>query len=176
VTDANEWFLGNHDHLQDLGIAIEAQREGYVRLSLPHEDSLTNPGSGVIQGGVVATLIDHAAGAAIRTTLEAPRTQTHATTELNVSYLRPATADLTAEATVVRSGRTRGVVSIEVTAETPDGPKEIAVGRVALFLEPEDTEANAETGTETEAEGEAESEAEKETETRTGTGTGTERE
>lgn len=135
MTDANEWFLRNHDHLQSLGIALEEQREGYVRLRLPHDDALTNPGSDVMQGGVVATLIDHGAGAAIRTTLAEPRAQTHATTELNVSYVRPATADLTAEATVVRSGRTRGVVTIEVSAELPEGKKTIAVGRVALFLD-----------------------------------------
>lgn len=137
MTDANEWFLSNHDHLQDLGISLESQREGYVRLALPHDESLTNPGSGVIQGGIVATLIDHGGGAAIRTTLEEPREMTHATTELNVSYVRPATGDLTAEATVVRSGRTRGVVEVEVTAETPEGPKEVAVGRVSLFLDRE---------------------------------------
>lgn len=135
MTDANEWFLENHEHLQGLGITLDEQREGYVRLTLPHDDSLTNPGSDVIQGGIVATLIDHGAGAAIRTTLESPREQAHATTEMNISYLRPATSDLTAEATVVRSGRTRGVVSIEVTGETPKGTREIAVGRVALYLD-----------------------------------------
>ncbi len=135
MTDANEWFLRNHDHLQSLGITLEEQREGYVRLRLPHDDALTNPESDVMQGGVVATLVDHGAGAAIRTTLAEPRAQTHATTELNVSYVRPATADLIAEATVVRSGRTRGVVTIEVSAELPEGEKTIAVGRVALFLD-----------------------------------------
>lgn len=135
MTDANEWFLENHAHLQDIGVTLEDQREGYVRLSLPYDESLANPGTGVMQGGIVATLIDHGGGAAIRTTLENPRETSHASTELNVSYLRPATADLTAEATVVRSGRTRGVVRVEVTADTPDGPKEIAVGRVALYLD-----------------------------------------
>jgi len=135
MTEANEWFLENHEHLAALGIAIEAQREGYVRLSMPHADSLTNPGSETIQGGVVATLIDHGGGAAIRTTLEAPRETTHASTELNVSYLRPAVGDLTAEATVVRSGRTRGVVEVEVTTETDEGPKTAAVGRVSLYLD-----------------------------------------
>ena len=135
MTDVNEWFLSNHDHLQKLGIAIKEQRDGYVRLSLPHDESLTNPGSDVMQGGIVATLIDHGGGAAIRTTLERPKEMTHATTELNVSYLRPAVGDLTAEATVVRSGRTRGVVDVKVTMETSEGTKEVAVGRVSLYLD-----------------------------------------
>lgn len=135
MTDVNEWFLTNHDYLQSIGISLEEQHEGYVRLSLPYDESLANPGTEVMQGGVLSTLIDHGAGAAIRTTLEDPEETTHASTELNVSYLRPATEDLTAEATVVRSGRTRGVVTVEVTAGTDDGPKTIAVGRVALFID-----------------------------------------
>lgn len=135
MTEANEWFLSNHDFLQHLGIELVSQREGYVELSLPHDDSLTNPGSETMQGGVISTLVDHSGGAAIRTTLENPREDVHASTELNVSYLRPATGDLIAEATVVRSGRTRGVVEVEVTTTTSDGSKTAAVGRVSLFLD-----------------------------------------
>ena len=135
MTDANRRFLDAHVHLQELGIAIEAQSPGFVRLSLPFDDSLTNPGTGVMQGGVVATLIDHAGGAAIRTTLEDPAGTPHASTELNVSYVRPATADLTAEASVVRSGRSMGVVEVEVTAEVDGEAKTVAVGRVSLHLE-----------------------------------------
>ena len=137
MTDANRRFLANHDHLQDLGIAIEDQSEGYVRLSLPFDDSLANPGTGVMQGGVVATLIDHAGGAAIRTTLEDPAATPHASTELNVSYVRPASGDLVAEASVVRSGTSMGVVEVEVTTEHEGEQKTVAVGRVSLHLERE---------------------------------------
>jgi uncharacterized protein (TIGR00369 family) len=135
VTDANRWFLEHHEHLQSLGIDIESQEEGSVRLSLLDDDSLVNPGSRAIQGGVVATLIDHAGGAAIRTVLEDPLETPHATTDLNVTYLRPATGDLTAEATVLRAGRSMGVVEVAVTADTEDGVKQVAVGRVSLHLD-----------------------------------------
>lgn len=135
MTDANEWFLTNHDHLRDLGIELDDQERGFVRLTLPHEESLTNPGSEAIQGGVVSTLIDHAGGAAIRTTLEDPLETPHASTELNVSYVRPAADDLTAEATVIRSGTTMGVVEVEVTMSTDEGEKTVAVGRVSLHLD-----------------------------------------
>ncbi|MFQ3319009.1 MAG: hypothetical protein ACI8UR_001059 [Natronomonas sp.] len=135
MADANRWFLEHHDHLRDLGIELEAQEEGYVRLSLPFDESLANPGTGVMQGGVVATLIDHAGGAAIRTTLDAPRETPHASTELNVSYVQPATGDLTAEATVVRVGGTMGVVEVEVTTDTEEGEETVAVGRVSLHLD-----------------------------------------
>lgn len=135
MTDVNHRFLENHDHLQDLGISIEEQSEGYIRLSLPFDESLVNPGTGVMQGGVIATLIDHAGGAAIRTTLEDPAATPHASTELNVSYVRPASADLQAEASVVRSGSSMGVVEVEVTCEHEGERKTVAVGRVSLHLD-----------------------------------------
>lgn len=135
MTDVNRRFLENHDHLQDLGITLESQSEGSVTLSLPFDDSLANPGTGVMQGGVVATLIDHAGGAAIRTTLDDPAGTPHASTELNVSYVRPASGDLTAEASVVRSGTSMGVVEVEVTTTVDGEEKCVAVGRVSLHLD-----------------------------------------
>ncbi|QLD90077.1 PaaI family thioesterase [Natronomonas salina] len=135
MTDVNRRFLENHDHLRSLGIAIEAQSEGSVTLSLPFDESLANPGTGVMQGGVVATLIDHAGGAAIRTTLDEPDSTPHASTELNVSYVRPASDDLRAEATVIRSGSAMGVVDVEVTSEHEGERKTVAVGRVSLHLD-----------------------------------------
>jgi uncharacterized protein (TIGR00369 family) len=137
MTDANEEFLANHEHLRDLGIELDAQGEGWVRVSLPHRDRLTNPGSDAMQGGVVATLLDHAAGAALRTTLADPLGTPHASTELNVSYLRPATADLTAEATVLRVGGSTAVVRVDVTAATDDGTWDVAAGRVSLHIDRE---------------------------------------
>lgn len=137
MTDVNRRFLTEHDHLQDLGIAIEEQSAGSVRLSLPFDESLANPGTGVMQGGVVATLTDHAGGAAIRTTLDDPAATPHASTELNVSYVRPASGDLVAEASVVRSGTSMGVVEVEVTTEHEGEQKTVAVGRVSLHLDRE---------------------------------------
>lgn len=134
MTDVNEWFLENHDHLRGLGIRIDEQREGYVRLTLPHADELTNPGSETMQGGVVSTLIDHGGGAALRTTLDDPRGTPHASTELNVSFVQPANDDLVAEAEVVRTGWTRGVVEVDVWSETDDGRTTVAVGRVSLYI------------------------------------------
>lgn len=109
------------------------QHEGYVRLSLPHDDSLTNPGSDVVQGGVVATLIDHAGGAAIRATLDAPLETDHASTELNVSFVQPADGDLTTVAEVVRVGGSMGVVSV---GSIPDAMDSYSVERTTKNLPP----------------------------------------
>lgn len=133
MTDANHEFIANHEHLSGLGITIEQQAEGSVRLALPHRDALCNPGTESIQGGVVATLIDHAGGAALRTTLADPLSTPHATTDLNASYLTPATGDLVAEATVLRAGGSMAVVRVEVS--TDDGDRLVAEGRVTLHLD-----------------------------------------
>jgi len=135
----NEEFLADHDHLQDLGISLEDEREGFVRLRLPYEESLGNPGTGVMQGGVVATLIDHAGGAVLRTTLDDPFGTPHASTELNVSFVQPADRDLVAEGEAIRIGGSTAVVEVEVFAEGDGGEDEesretIAVGRVSLHL------------------------------------------
>jgi len=133
--DANRRFLAEHDHLSDLGIAVEEQEEGAVTLSLPYDEAFANPGSRAMQGGVVATLIDHAGGAALRTTLEAPLETPHASTDLNVTFMRPATGDLTAEAEVLRAGRSVVVVRVDVSADTPEGPRQVATGRVSLHVD-----------------------------------------
>jgi uncharacterized protein (TIGR00369 family) len=133
--DANRRFLTEHDHLQDLGIAIDHQEPGAITLSLPYDERFVNPGTEAMQGGVVATLIDHAGGAALRTTLEEPLDTPHASTDLNVTYMRPATGDLTAAATVLRAGRSMAVVRVDVTADTPEGEKQVATGRVSLHVD-----------------------------------------
>ena len=130
----NKQFVAEHDFLSGLGISIDDQAEGFVRVSLPYDETLANP-TGALQGGVVATLIDHVGGAAVRTTLEDPLSTPHASTNLNVSYVRPATGDLTAEGEVVRAGGSMAVVSADVTIPGEDGPETVATGRVSLFID-----------------------------------------
>jgi uncharacterized protein (TIGR00369 family) len=135
MTDANHQFLANHDHLRDLGITIETQEEGWVRATLPHREGLTNPGSDAIQGGVVATLIDHLGGAVLRTTLAEPLGTPHASTDLNVSYLEPADGDLAAEGTALRIGGSMGVVRVVVRTGEGDDERLVAEGRVTLHID-----------------------------------------
>ena len=87
----------------------------------------------VVHGGAIATLIDAAAGTAVRTTRtkDEPAWRGMSTTDLNVSYLDAATSDLTAEGRVIRSGRTIAWAHIEVrdTSGTL-----VAVGRVTAAI------------------------------------------
>jgi len=134
MTNANQHFLEDHDFLQDLGISINEQREGWIRLSLPHQERLTNPGSDAMQGGVVSTLVDHTGGVAVRTMLEDPLETPHATTNLEVTYVQPAADDLTAVGDVIRVGGSLGVVSVEVTTASGDGEETVAVGTVSIHI------------------------------------------
>ena len=137
-SDINQRVIDNHEFLSDLGVTIEAESEGRVTATLPYDESLANPGSGALQGGVVATLLDHAAGAALRTTFDISdgTVPGHASTDLNISYLRPATDDLTATGAVIRAGGSMAVV--RVTVERADG-EQVAEGRVTLHIDRENT-------------------------------------
>ena len=127
----NHEFLRNHQFLSELGITIEEESTGSVTLTLPHEDRLTNPGNAVIQGGILATLVDHAGGAALRTTFDSRPAPFHATTDLSVSYLRPPTSSLTATGTVLRTGGTMGVVRVTIVNVENEL---VAEGRVSLAI------------------------------------------
>lgn len=139
--DEGDWVLERCEYLQDLGLKLQRKGQGYVELRLPFDERLTTPGAGALHGGTVATLIDNAGGAALRSTLDSPEDVPHATTDLNVSYLRPATDDLLAAATVLRAGSSMAVVRVEVSTTGSDGTKPpVAEGRVSLHLDRPGTE------------------------------------
>ena len=117
-----------------LGIEIVSLEEGRVVLSLPHADHLLNAGTNIIHGGAIATLVDNAGAAALRTLLSNPETANYATADLNITYMRPATSDLRAEAEVRRSGSSLTVVQVEVSASHKGERKVVALGRPSYFV------------------------------------------
>lgn len=106
---------------------------GRVVMAMPKRDWMLNPG-GNVSGGVVASLIDIACAPAILSELgEFPGPLR--TTELNVSYIRPAGEGLQAEAEVIRLGDQQAVIEVEVTGLSPDGDRKVtAKGRVTYQL------------------------------------------
>lgn len=130
-------FIQRHGYLSWLGLTLESYEEGGAILSIPARDELRNPGGSApapIHGGVLATLVDTSSAFALRTTFDDPEAAGLTTTNLDVSYLRPATGDLRAIADVVRAGRSMGVVDVEIESQTPDGPKLVVVGRTNYRL------------------------------------------
>lgn len=116
------------------GFSIHEAEAGRVVLGMPIREAQTNFG-GALHGGALASLIDTASAIAIRTTFEDPTEPQLATTDLSVSYVRPARSDVRAEARVVRVGGSLAVVEVEVTGVAPDGERKIvATGRTTYRI------------------------------------------
>lgn len=128
-------FIDEHGYLSWLDLTLETVESGRVRMAVPSDEKLRNPEPGeTIHGGIAATLIDTASGFALRTTFENPSTARLATTDLDVSYLRPATGDLAVEAEVLRSGETVGVTDVTVESANGGEREAVAVGRTSYRL------------------------------------------
>jgi uncharacterized protein (TIGR00369 family) len=97
----------------DFGIRIEAAQEGTVHLRWSATAAHRNL-QGTVHGGALATLADVAMGLAVRTTVGPGRR--HATIELGVHYVRPATpGELAAVGRVVRAGTQIAFAEADVT-------------------------------------------------------------
>lgn len=131
-------IVDRHDYLSWLGLAIESVERGRILLTMPHDEKFENPfpdGRRPVHGGITATLVDTSSGFVLRTTFDDPEAAGLTTTDLDVSYLRPATGDLRVEAEVVRAGGSVGVTDVTVASEDADGEfVDVAVGRATYRL------------------------------------------
>jgi uncharacterized protein (TIGR00369 family) len=125
---------GDTPFWRHLGIRLAGAEVGRATVAMPIRPEFGTVGRpDVIHGGAIATLIDAAAGSAVRASRSAdePPWRGIATTDMNISYLDAATSDLTAEGRVLRSGRTIAWVDVEVRdAENTL----VAVGRVTVAV------------------------------------------
>ncbi len=95
-----------------LGLELCELKTGEVTVCLNVRDELKQ-NQGVVHGGAIASLIDTASAFVILTTIDEDERVT--TTDLTIHYLRPITVGrMLARARVVRGGRRRFVVSVEV--------------------------------------------------------------
>jgi uncharacterized protein (TIGR00369 family) len=102
---------------QTLRGVIEVAEEGRSRVRFPAQQAFTIPG-GFIQGGMQAAFIDEGMIVAVRTLL--PSGEHYTTSELRVTYLRPAAGDsFLCESEVVRKGRT--VIYVEASLKDDEG-------------------------------------------------------
>lgn len=133
--NASERVVNATGLLRWLGVTVGEEADGRGEVLVTHREELTNPNGDDLHGGVVATVVDNAAGTAVRSVLADPEAASYATTELNLSYLRPATGDLRAEARVRKRGRSLVVVEVDVESDGGDGAwRPVAVGRVTYFV------------------------------------------
>lgn len=107
--------LHNLPFAKMIGMRLVDMQLDMAVLAIDMRDELRQP-SGILHGGVTATLIDTAMAFAIRTRL-APTDQT-ATIDLTVHYLRPHVDGIfTCTARVVRAGKRIFTVSADVHGE-----------------------------------------------------------
>lgn len=127
--------LSRSGYLSWLSVAVESVDRGHVELSIPFADELTNvpwpDGTRTVHGGVVASALDVTGIMTVQSAADGATGAT--TTELNVSYLRPATGDLLVTGEAVRVGRTIGVARVTAESTTEEGERvEVAAGRVSI--------------------------------------------
>ena len=95
-----------------LGLELCELKSGDVTVCLDVRDELKQ-NHGVIHGGALASLIDTASAFVILTAIDENERVT--TTDLTIHYLRPVTVGrMLARARIVRGGRRRFVVNVEV--------------------------------------------------------------
>jgi acyl-coenzyme A thioesterase 13 len=124
--------------VQLVGAKMESIDDGVVRMSLVMEEKHMNP-NGVSHGGVLTTLMDEVAGAAIALVrgLETMQAAPHATVEMNTSFMSgPRVGDeIVVEGRALRVGRSVAFAEAEVRRRGRDDL--VAKGRFTyLIVEP----------------------------------------
>ncbi|WP_135303602.1 PaaI family thioesterase [Haloarcula amylovorans] len=95
----------------ELGIEMTEVSDGHAEARLPlRPEHSSNPQARIAHGGVTYSLVDTVGGAAV-VSLSGTISPT---VDMRIDYLAPATADLRAEADVVRNGGSVAVVDVEV--------------------------------------------------------------
>lgn len=112
---------------------VSLDRDGAI-LRVPYDDKLIgDPDTGVIAGGVVTTLLDHACGQAVHTALDSFKTI--ATLDLRIDYMRPAEPgkDIYAKAHCYKATRSVAFVRAVAYDDNPDDP--VAAAQAAFMLD-----------------------------------------
>src|SRR5262245_47643781 len=98
-----------------LGLQIDEVRSDYCRMRMPFHPGLRTEGE-IVHGGAIASLVDSAGVVAVWSNVS-PEVTRGATATMTVNYLAAAEAiDLTAEAQVIRRGRSVVFVEVDVTS------------------------------------------------------------
>ena len=108
-------FIPASPFAQELGIEIVSVGDDRAQLRMPWDPRLATMGD-VVHGGAIAALLDTAGMAAAWSDDVEPEKTAGATVSMNVNYAAAAVAsDLTADARVVRRGRSLCFCEVHVT-------------------------------------------------------------
>jgi uncharacterized protein (TIGR00369 family) len=115
-----------------LGVSLDEAEEGRVVFSLEPGEQHYNP-IGSVHGGVAATLLDSAMGAAVDSTL--PQGSAYATLEVKFNLVRAITAEtgrVVAEGKVIHAGKT--VATVEASLRSAADGKLLAHGTSTCLI------------------------------------------
>ena len=119
-------------HMRELGIRFVSVEPGVAVAMVPwRSDLVGDPISGVLHGGVVTTLLDSTAGAAVFSKLSG--FNPIATLDLRIDYLRPSTPHLALYARVECYKLTRSVAFTRGTAYNHD-ERDAVASMAATFM------------------------------------------
>jgi acyl-CoA thioesterase len=118
---------------QHVGIHVEDAGEGWARLRVALRDELRNAPGAPVHGGVHATLVDAAVGAALGTLLaESEGGVNQSTLDLNVTFVAAARGDvLVAEGRILKRGR---AIAFGETRITDAEGTLVALGRATYMI------------------------------------------
>ena len=97
------------------GLSIDAIAPGRAVLSMAPSPKTVNGPSGVLNGGVLATLADMACAFALSTEFDGR--MPFATSDLHIRYLEPVDSPVTLEATVIRASLRSAVMECRLLCE-----------------------------------------------------------
>jgi uncharacterized protein (TIGR00369 family) len=110
-------FIPNSPFARRVGIEIETLEPGRALLTLPFRPGNSTMGE-VIHGGAITALVDTAAMAAAWSSGDVPEELRGSTVDLSVSFVAAARGeDLSAEARVLRRGRSLCYCEVDVTGD-----------------------------------------------------------
>jgi uncharacterized protein (TIGR00369 family) len=118
-----------------IGASLTTVEPGYVEISLPYRDDLTQQ-KGYVHGGIVGMIADSACGYAAYTLM--PSTSSLVTVEYKINLLSPAVGErLLARGEVIKPGRTLSVTHAEVYARQGTKMVQVAAMQQTLMTLPD---------------------------------------
>lgn len=124
-------MAGGTPHAHALGLRFEAARVGQATLALPYQTQFAGDSeTGILHGGVITTLIDHTAGAAVQ--LKKVQSQAIATLDLRIDYMKPAASGETVHCRAHCYKMTKNIAFVR--AEAYQGDDDLIANAVATFM------------------------------------------
>ncbi len=126
-------FIDHTPQARALGMQLISLDKAGAVLKVPYrEDLIGDPDTGVIAGGVVTTLLDHACGQAVFAALGVPTSI--ATLDLRIDYMRGAEPGLAIFAHAHCYKLTHSIAFVRATAYDRDAADPVATAQAAFML------------------------------------------